>query len=283
LVRTLPAESRFRLLRALEETAAENGIAETGSLLEAAMDLQAEDLDTFLNLHFIDKNRDLRSIPPIAKEPYLTNYSRTQFQPLLDALAKGDFSLAAHLTPEGLQLCGYQEFRTPYTVEERGNGWAGQYCSTVVPPGIYPVFASKFAFHQAQNLYTNQLSDYSGLLTWLDGECIASSDQRSDCPYPNVVCGSPYAHAVAKSILDGNGFIHLLDPFEAKAVHFQYEGETHTSYQIRDSSLPDVLPENPLSLRAHHLHACHSLDEQLGIAASKTHALTSAPDNTRIR
>ena len=217
--------------------------------LEAAMASKIADLEETVIIHYVDKSRDLSAVRPIPREQYFSDHTREQFQPFLDALANGDFELAERLTPEGCRLCGYQEFSDTKTIEEYGQGWAGQFCITEVPPGIYPLFANAFALHEAKGLYTNRLKDYPGIQTWLEGTCIRSSNDHLDYPFPNVVCSSPYVFSVAKTVLEGKGDIHLLYPFQAQEAPFQYDGEQRISYHIIDTRLPELLKDNPLRFR----------------------------------
>lgn len=183
-------------------------------------------------------------------------YKKETMQPILDALNAGDFRLAAELTPAKLRLCGYQEFEKEHLHQQYGYGWAGQFEETIVAPGRYPVFATNYHYAERDHLYTNHLKDFQGLLIFLAGKCVADSIDRSPdaYPYDNTVFESPYCHAVAHSILDGQSSIHLLPPFQAEPVHFQYDGRDITTYHIKDSSLPLYMKQNPMHFRNLGMH-----------------------------
>lgn len=210
-------------------------------------------------------------VKPIPKEKYAIDFSREKFQPLLDALDKGDFDLARALTPEGYRLCGYKEFAETTEVSEYGKGWAGQFATVQVPPGRYPVFAREFDRHEAKGCYMNSVKDYPGILTWVEGTCTGSSDIYEHHPCPRVILESPYAHGVALGILSGNSSIRLIAPFEAKEVPFVsvLRGEKLVTYDIVDTSLPEFLKENPVHLRNGMTPEKPKLDSMIKAASQK--------------
>ena len=215
-------------------------------------------------------------VTPIPKEEYAIGYSREKFQPLLDALDKGDFELAKALTPEGYRLCGYREYKETTEVSEYGKGWAGQYAIVNVPPGRYPVFAREFDYHMVERSHMNRLKNYPGLMTWVEGECVSSSDIYDKHPSPRVLVESPYCFAVAKDILSNESQIQLIPPFEARSVPFEYQGEQLVSYCIVDASLPELLKENPIRLRDGGTKKKASLDSMIEAASQKV----TAPQQT---
>lgn len=202
-----------------------------------------------VSAYFENSLKEPSAAPIFSGFPY-GYYSQEVMQPLLDALNSGDFARAAELAPPKHYLCGYQEFDKEHIHKEYGLGWAGQFCETAVPAGRYPVFARQYSYNEREKVYTNDLKDFQGLYTFVCGNCIAESDTRPEnLPYPNVSWESPYCHAVGESILEGNSSIHLLPPFEAVPVHFQYDGKDATTYDIVDTSLPAKMKQDPISLR----------------------------------
>lgn len=249
---------------------------------EALEDLFLSDLPIdYEQINWVSKDRDLSKVEPLSVDSDYFAYDRQAMQPLLDALEKGDFELAEALTPAKYRLCGYQEYTEAKTEEERGIGWAGQFADIVVPAGIYPVFAREFQYHEAKHCYTNRLRDYSGFFTWVEGQCIASSYEQGKFPYPRTLTESPYCHAVAHSILEGKGDIHLIYPFKAVEHPFTgYDGKDYVTHQIIDSRLPELVQENPLKLRGFRPVAgekVKSLAEQICAAEKRTE---QQPDKT---
>lgn len=249
---------------------------------EALEDLFLSDLPIdYEQVNWVSKDRDLSKVEPLSVDSDYFAYDRQAMQPLLDALEKGDFELAEALTPAKYRLCGYQEYTEAKTEEERGIGWAGQFADIVVPAGIYPVFAREFQYHEAKHCYTNRLRDYSGFFTWVEGQCIASSYEQGKFPYPRTLTESPYCHAVAHSILEGKGDIHLIYPFKAVEHPFTgYDGKDYVTHQIIDSRLPELVQENPLKLRGFRPvegEKVKSLAEQICAAEKRTE---QQPDKT---
>lgn len=249
---------------------------------EALEDLFLSDLPIdYEQINWVSKDRDLSKVEPLSVDSDYFAYDRQAMQPLLDALEKGDFELAEALTPAKYRLCGYQEYTEAKTEEERGIGWAGQFADIVVPAGIYPVFAREFQYHEAKHCYTNRLRDYSGFFTWVEGQCIASSYEQGKFPYPRTLTESPYCHAVAHSILEGKGDIHLIYPFKAVEHPFTgYDGKDYVTHQIIDSRLPELVQENPLKLRGFRPvegEKVKSLAEQICAAEKRTE---QQPDKT---
>lgn len=200
---------------------------------------------------FFEQSLKAPSVNPIFPGFPYGSFTQEVMQPLLDALNKGDFKLAAELTPSKYRLCGYQEFAEDHVHQQCGYGWAGQFEDTLIPPGRYPVFASKYTYNEAKKCYQNDLKDFQGLSTYLCGNCISDSNNRrpEEYPFPNTVWESPYCHAVAHSILEDKSSIHLIEPFEAVPVHFEYNGEDCVTYDIVDRSLPEQMTQDPMSLR----------------------------------
>ena len=201
-------------------------------------------------LDYFEQSLQMQAVP-IHTSSAFEPLSKEIMQPLLDALNAGDFELAAQLTPAKYRLCGYQEFTEEHIHEQYGHGWAGQFETTVVAPGRYPVFAQDFAYHEANKLYMNHLKSYGGVYLYYAGMCTADScDRKPDAyPFPNTVWEAPYAFSIASDVLAGNSSVHLVPPFKAELVHFQYDGEDHTTYHIVDESLPGYMKQNPSTLR----------------------------------
>ena len=224
--------------------------------------------------YWVSKYRDLSDVKPLSVDSDYFAYDRQAMQPLLDALERGDFELAEALTPTKYRLCGYQEYKAAKTEEERGIGWAGQFADIVVPPGIYPVFAREFQYHEAKHCYTNKLRSYPGLFTWVEGQCIASSSEQKKFPYPRTLTQSPYCHDVAHSILEGKGDIHLIYPFKAIEVPFTgFDGKDYVTHKIIDCRLPELVQENPMKLRGFgpvEGEKAKSLSEQISAAEKRT-------------
>lgn len=242
---------------------------------EALEDLFLSDLPIdYEQINWVSKDRDLSKVEALSVDSDYFAYDRQAMQPLLDALEKGDFELAEALTPTKYRLCGYQEYKEPKTEEERGIGWAGQFADIVVPAGIYPVFAREFQYHEAKHCYTNQLRDYPGFFTWAEGQCVASSSEQKEFPYPRTLTQSPYCHDVAHSILEGKGSIHLIYPFKAIEVPFTgFDGKDYVTHKIIDSRLPELVQENPMKLRGFgpvEGEKAKSLVEQISAAEKRT-------------
>lgn len=219
----------------------------------APLDAEYEGLLTAIDkvcAYFENSLKEPSVAPIFSGFPY-GYYSQEVMQPLLDALNSGDFSLAAELAPPKHYLCGYQEFDKEHIHKEYGLGWAGQFCDTAIPAGRYPVFARQYSYNEREKVYTNDLKNFQGLYTFVCGNCIADSDNRAPdaYPFPNTVWESPYCHAEGESILEGKSSIHLLPPYEAVPVHFQYDGKDATTYDIVDTSLPAKMKQDPISLR----------------------------------
>lgn len=232
-------------------------------------------------INWVSKGRNLSKVETLSVDSDYFAFDRKTMQPLLDALERGDFELAEALTPGKYRLCGYQEYKAAKTEEERGIGWAGQFADIVVPAGIYPVFAREFQYHEAKHCYTNRLRDYSGFFTWVEGQCIASSYKQDKFPYPRTLTESPYCHAVAHSILEGKGDIHLIYPFKAIEVPFTgFDGKGYVTHKIIDSRLPELVQENPMKLRGFgpvEGEKVKSLAEQISAAEKRTE---QQPDKT---
>lgn len=206
--------------------------------------MRVMDLEQYFTVHYVDKNRDLSAVSPIPSQ-----YDRKTFQPLLDALASGDFELAEALTPEKLRLCGYTELTETVRKEEYGIGWAGQFCFTDVPPGVYPIFAEAFRYHERDRHFTNEVAT-SGLFEWYEGTCIASSSPYFKGAEPNVVTQTPYSYSLSAAVLQGRRGTHLIHPFVAKKSLFRdSDGKCFMTHSIVDSSTPYKADCNPISLR----------------------------------
>lgn len=234
-------------------------------------------------VNWVSKDRDLSQEERLHMESDYFAYDRQAMQPLLDALEKGDFELAEALTPAKYRLCGYQEYKESKTEGEYGVGWAGQFAEIVVPAGIYPVFAREFQYHEAKHCYTNQLRYYPGLFTWVEGQCISSSNAQDKFPYPRTLIESPYCHDVAHSILEGKGSIHLIYPFKAVEVPFTgFDGKNYVTHKIIDSRLPELVQDDPMKLRGFEPvegEKSKSLAEQINAAEKRTE---QQPDKTTL-
>ena len=238
----------------LRQNFSEETLGDGGELLQAYASANGS-YDGLINacdklLDYFQQSLDIPAAPIHPEGPFGV-YTKEVMQPLLDALNAGDFNLAAELTPANWKLCGYQEFATEHVHSQSGHGWAGQFEDTVVPPGRYPVFATNYGFNENLELYSNYLKDFQGINIFLAGKCTADSINRdpADYPYDNTVFVSPYCHAVSHAILEDHSSIHLIPPFQAEPVYFQYQGEDHTTYRIVDTSLPQYMKQNPMKLR----------------------------------
>ena len=252
-VKDLHPLHRERILAAFPSLSSGSPIDRSGRMTVEQIDKMK--LRDALNLtsyetYWVSKYRDLSDVKPLSVASDYFAYDRQTMQPLLDALEKGDFELAEALTPTKYRLCGYQEYKEAKIEGEYGIGWAGQFAEIVVPAGIYPVFAREFQYHEANHCYTNQLRDYPGFFTWVEGQCIASSYEQNKFPHPRTLTKSPYCHDVAHSILEGKGDIHFIYPFKAVEHPFTgYDGKDYVTHQIIDSRLPELVQDNPMKLR----------------------------------
>ena len=172
-----------------------------------------------------------------------------QIEEVHSVLQTRDFEKAAALAPDGYKLCGYQEFSEPFEYEQYGYGWAGQFEHTAVQPGLYPVFCCEYAYNEREHSFTNKIKDYPGLCFWYKGIVVASNIGEN-ISKPNTVFAHPYAHSVAKDIIEDNSNARLLAPFEARTIHFEslYDGEMHKTYHIVDTSIPSLVKSNPMLL-----------------------------------
>lgn len=281
-VSQLPAALRHLLLRRTEEVLLASGSRNAETVMLQASNARVAEFEGLLRINYVLRDRDFRSVSPIPSFRYFEDYSRKDFQPLLDALSVGDFDLAAALTPASLRLCGFRDVKELYCEEEHAtSGYAGDFAVTEIPSGLYPVFAREFQRHEAKDCFTNQLKDFYGLVTWAEGSCVRSSYENEDHPFSKTVVKAPYCHEVAKDILSGSRAmqIHLVGSFEAKPVCFQENGKSYVSYSIIDSSLPDLLKDNPMDLRPGIQRKANSLDRLIAGAAKR--AADQAPGGER--
>ena len=272
LLSNLPDRQRQHILSCLDDVIRSSDSPQSIDLPRLLSAARVSDLESLIDINYVDQNRDLSGVRPIHTENYFVDYDRKDFQPLLDALAVGDFELASALTPERLRLCGYREVQESYAEKEYAiSGYAGDFAETIIPPGVYPVFAREFARNERENCFTNQLKDFYGLVTWSQGDCISSSYQNEEHPFPKTVVKAPYCHQVAKDLLSGeNTFqIALIPPFVAQPVQFEDKGKQYVTYHIIDTDLPDLLKENPIHLRGVANKRSNSLDSMIASASQR--------------
>ena len=139
-------------------------------------------------------------------------------------------------------------YTVPKDKEYTDNGYecAAWYKRILVKAGRYPVMARKFQFHERERRMTDQLEDRT-ISIKLTGTVTADDFAGRFCgnlidkenPKFNQYVGeeselylSPYSHAVAKSIIEGTSQIELLPQFQAREIHFEYNGEPKVTYGI---------------------------------------------------
>ncbi len=211
-----------------------------------------------LPIFYVSDDRDLSLVKPI-EIPRFHSLDREILAPLLDALSCGDIELASALTPEGKRLMGYEVVKEPFEHYCYGS-YAADMWTVLVEPGVYPIFAEKFMFHEAKNTYTNKIADFHGNQIWYDG--IVTQDSRTPDSFGAIESVFPhvYTHQLAKVALSqatqcpshsDNRETILIHPFCAKEYHFEYNGEPITTWGIEDQSLPELLPQGvyPIRLR----------------------------------
>lgn len=237
-------------------------VAATLHMADRDKDLQKNVEPHSTELHILQsKNPEIRrdeQVEPISLGRY-GDLSRSHLKPLLDALENGDIELAIALTPSSMRLCGYQVASEEF--EFYGGGENGTDVWTVsIPPGIYPVFAKKFVYDEVKDQYTNELVGYPGILCWYEGRVTHDPLRKDDIGSARIVFSNPYGHELARAILHPSEWnlyheipqhIHLIYPFEARELPFEFNGHTITKHGIVDSSLPEYLPKgiDPINLR----------------------------------
>ena len=176
--------------------------------------------------------------------------SRENMNPLLEALQLGDFERARTLTPEYMKLIGYEILQEPTEVLQYG-AYAADYWYTMVPPGIYPIFATEYAYHADKEMYTNTIKSFNGLRIWKEGTITKSSDADyyTDESRSNVIWENPYAFTIGKIVFENpNSNIKLLPPFQAEKIYFSDDaGDLIYIFQIKDTSLPEFMYDNPMT------------------------------------
>lgn len=213
---------------------------------------------TALPVRYIADNRDLSSIESISVNKY-EDLSRSHLKPLLDALEAGDIELAAALTPTGMRLCGFDVIPEQYELYS-GSEYGADEWTVQIPPGIYPVFAKKFAFDTDRGQYTNGLANFSGLVCWYEGQVTHHNLRKEEIGSSRVVFSSPYAHKLARSVVHPNEWntyhetpckLHFVYPFDARETVYVFNNRAIAMYDIVDTSLPEYIPKgvNPIELR----------------------------------
>lgn len=196
-----------------------------------------------------------------------------RFEAVFKALQVRDFEKAGSLVPKGYKLCGYQEFNEAFKYENHSFEWADQFEVTHIAPGLYPVFTTQYYFNEKENSFTNVVNDFQGICFWYKGNLIASTYRNFEAPYIHTIHSYPYAHSVAKEILEGNSKVNLLAPFKAEKVPFEYNRESHITYHIIDKSISPFSKINPIKIN--HPSTFTSLNNQINNA--KNHVETYPP------
>lgn len=206
------------------------------------------DLEKELTVHYVNRNRDFSLFQPV-------DFSTIESaQPLLDALSRGDFEMAKHLTPENKRLCGF-EFVSEDKKVTKYQEYAAYYDEYVIPAGVYPLFAESFrvienykGFDGPQ--YANELKDFQGLSIFTYGKHIGGNPVQD--VYDSKVFESPYAHTVAEIALDKlDGSIQMIAPFLAVEQKFIscIDNQEKTTYGIIDSDIEDRVLIDPMKLK----------------------------------
>lgn len=125
----------------------------------------------------------------------------------------------------------------------RNYEFAAWYQVIKVPKGQYPVYANEFAYHERERRYLDKIKD-TAIFYPLHGEVVASdfsahfagnrvgNKVNEDVGEQSYVVCQPYAHALAKGILEGDVDIELLPEFEAREIPYVYDGKEQKTYGI---------------------------------------------------
>ena len=206
------------------------------------------DLENHISVHYVERDRDFSNFEPVDLS------TKENAQPLLDALLRGDFEMAKHLTPKDKRLCGF-ELVTDDKEITKYQEYAAYFEDYIIPKGVYPILANKFQIVENYNKndgpqYSNELKDFQGLSILLYGSCV-KGNPPIDKPYETRIYENPYAHVIGKLALDKlNSNIQMIAPFKAMEINFisSIENKELTTYGVFDSDLDDKVLLNPMKL-----------------------------------
>lgn len=206
------------------------------------------DLEKELTVHYVNRNRDFSLVEAVDVS------TKETAQPLLDALARGDFEMARHLTPENKRLCGF-EFLAEDRKVTKYQEYAAYYDEYVVPAGVYPVFADKFRIIENYKgsdgpQYANELKDFEGVSIISYGKYVGGNPIQD--VYDSVIYEHPYEFFIAEIALDKlDGFFQMIPPFQAVEQKFIscLDNQEKTTYGIIDSDIEDKVLIDPMKLK----------------------------------
>lgn len=147
---------------------------------------------------------------------------------------KKEFQIGWYIVPKDTEMT------------DRGFACAAWSRTIEIKAGRYPVMSSGYFYHERDGRYTDELADRS-ITIRLEGPIVCDDFQSHFCGNPfgtydtkqnagklDSIVLSPYAHAIARNIVDGSGNIELLPRFEARVIEFESNGEPCTTTGIFD-------------------------------------------------
>lgn len=146
---------------------------------------------------------------------------------------------------------GWYELKEDKEFLNNGFECAAWYEKIFVKSGKYPVYG-QYQYHEREHCYTNEIKSNS-ISCKLEGTITGDNFSSYFCGnliniHQNEKIGQksshylrPYAFSIAEDILKGNSNFVLLDEFEAKKVYFDYNGERHSTHEIINKTLPELI------------------------------------------
>lgn len=130
-------------------------------------------------------------------------------------------------------ILGYFNLKEDTVYTDRGYECAAWYQDILVKAGKYPVYSDGYQYHERDRRYTDQLADRSisiplpGIVTAADfgaryfGMPVGNDENsKKYVGKETVYYRGPYAHSLAKSIIEGDSCVELLPEFEARVIEF---------------------------------------------------------------
>lgn len=135
------------------------------------------------------------------------------------------------MNKESFQIGWYnQKEDKEYT--NNGYACAAWYEKVFVKAGKYPVYAREYSYNERERKFENKIKDTSigiglpGVITgdnfssYFCGNMVGEGQFNQHVGEESKVYLNPYAHALAKEILEGNSNIELLPEFQAQEINF---------------------------------------------------------------
>ena len=149
------------------------------------------------------------------------------------------------MTTKNFQI-GWYNVPEDTKMTDRGFACAAWSRTVAIKAGKYPVMSNGYNYHERDRRYTAKLADTS-ISVILEGEIVADDfggrfcgkpigayDEKQNAGTPGTIILSPYAHSVAWDVIGNKGSIELLPQFEARVIHFEYDGEQKQTAGIFD-------------------------------------------------